>query len=691
MRFHYVPTTYRGKKFGRGYFGGSYIGYGRICGGSLADLGFTPKKIDALTNTPVNIPVSKEQVLDNIFASAPPALTPELIERARKIIAYAEATGKAQPITKKEAGFWSGVKNLGSKAWNATKAVGKTALKGAWTATKYGVPLALKTAATVAPIALSAAAFASTNPLGKAALDYISPSIASTIDKIIPEEHKTEIKNYNRDMLFKDIPAYQKMKRLASKPLVQAGLNYIAPKIDRKIIDYIPGPIGDVIEALRDDYDKKQKKEFEKEQKKILESRPEGNFYGPTNTPEEIEEYYNDNPEEKSYLDDDVDEEEEEKKELTMRQIVDLEHAKDAGEDGDTIDLIKNGKLQTRRYDRDLYDGPLKTLAKGAKGAWNGFKSWLGIGSGYRRRRKGRLRKGSIEAKLYMARLRAMRGSKKRTKMNGGKLHKNLTKILKGNTLAWGAAMPNLYTNFRGSGLNGGMFRGVSVSDLKNYYKAVKSRKIPGTRKVNIEWKDAKGNKKTTTTTKQNLHNMLVGTKRMRNYFSSWERNAKGKLRKLKNERSPEEQKKLRLEAMKNHNRMKLRWPYKKMTKKRLKEILRTFKEMEYEKLQNYWKERTQKDKNKKFYHRWFTYNYFNETSPKSKRSGYFPKKGNARNIRDLISVVRLERMKKEGRNLTKETLKSMANKKDDLVITLTKAAMDGFAKDPSVGTANTV
>ena len=120
MRFHYVPTTYRGKKFGRGYFGGSYIGYGRICGGSLADLGFTPKKIDALTKTPVNIPVSKEQVLDNIIASAPPELTPELIERARKIIAYAEATGKAQPITKKEAGFWSGVKNLGSKAWNAT-------------------------------------------------------------------------------------------------------------------------------------------------------------------------------------------------------------------------------------------------------------------------------------------------------------------------------------------------------------------------------------------------------------------------------------------------------------------------------------------------------------------------------------------------------------------------------------------
>ena len=663
MRFHYVPTTYRGKKFGRGYFGGSYIGYGRICGGSLADLGFTPKKIDALTKTPVNIPVSKEQVLDNIIASAPPELTPELIERARKIIAYAEATGKAQPITKKEAGFWSGVKNLGSKAWNATKAVGKTALKGAWTATKYGVPLALKTAATVAPIALSAAAFASTNPLGKAALDYISPSIASTIDKIIPEEHKTEIKNYNRDMLFKDIPAYQKMKRFASKPLVQAGLNYIAPKIDRKIIDYIPGPIGDVIEEFRDDYDKKQKKEFEKEQKKILESRPEGNFYGPTNTPEEIEEYYNDNPEEKSYLDDDVDEEEEGKKELTMRQVVDLEHAKDAGEDDETIDLIKNGKLQTRRYDRDLYDGPLKTLAKGAKGAWNGFKSWLGFGSGYRRRRKGRFRKGSIEAKLYMARLRAMRGSKKRTKINGGVLHKNLTKILKGNTLAWGAAMPKLYTNFRGSGCSGGMFPGVSLEKIG---KLVDEANKKNKKYARVKWVDKNGNKRKTKVSKDNLQAMVDATTYLKLFYDD----------------------KNRKEYLKEHYGTKNARPYKKMTQRRLKEILRTFKKMEFNELNKYWKPRLE-SKDRKFFNRWFSYNYFNENDPHNKRAGYFPKKGNSRNVRDLISVVRLNRYKKEGK-LAKKKAKFVPDDVNDLVTNLTKTAMDGFAKDPSVGMPNT-
>ena len=646
MRFHYVPTTYRGKKFGRGYFGGSYIGYGRICGGSLADLGFTPKKIDALTNTPVNIPVSKEQVLDNIIASAPPALTPELIERARKIIAYAEATGKAQPITKKEAGFWSGLKNLGSKAWNATKAVGKTALKGAWTATKYGVPLALKTAATVAPIALSAAAFASTNPLGKAALDYISPSIASTIEKIIPEEHKTEIKNYNRDMLFKDIPAYQKMKRFASKPLVQAGLNYVAPKIDRKIIDYIPGPIGDVIEELRDDYDKKQKKEFEKEQKKILESRPEGNFYGPTNTPEEIEEYYNDNPEEKSYLDDDVDEEEEGKKELTMRQIVDLEHAKDAGEDGDTIDLIKNGKLQTRRYDREFHEGPLKTLAKGA---WNGFKSWLGFGSGYRRRRKGRFRKGSIEAKLFMARLRAMRGSKKRTK------------ILKGNTLAWGAAMPNLYTNFRGSGCSGGMFPGVSLEKIG---KLVDEANKKNKKYARVKWVDKNGNKRKTKVSKDNLQAMVDATTYLKLFYDD----------------------KNRKEYLKEHYGTKNARPYKKMTQRRLKEILRTFKKMEFNELNKYWKPRLE-SKDRKFFNRWFSYNYFND--PHNKRAGYFPKKGNSRNVRDLISVVRLNRYKKEGK-LTKKKAKFVPDDVNDLVTNLTKTAMDGFAKDPSVGMPDT-
>ena len=45
------------------------------------------------------------------------------------------------------------------------------------------------------------------------------------------------------------------------------------------------------------------------------------------------------------------------------------------------------------------------------KSGWNRF--WNKSGSGYRGGRRARLRKGSPEAKAYMARLRAMRGIKK--------------------------------------------------------------------------------------------------------------------------------------------------------------------------------------------------------------------------------------------------------------------------------------
>lgn len=690
MRFHYVPSTYRGRKFGKGYYGGSYMGYGRICGGSLADLGFTQGKINTLVNAPVNVPVSQEEVLNNIVASAPPKLTPELIERAKKIIAYAEATGKAQPITKKEAGFWSGLKNIGSKAWNATKAVGKTALKGAWTATKYGVPLALK----VAPIALSAAAFASTNPLGKAALDYISPSIIPTIKKIIPKEFETEIKNHNRDLAFKKYPLYRQMKRFASHPVVQTGMNYIAPKLNPKIIQYIPGPIGDVLEAYKkmDDESKetlakekklKEEKERREEQEKFLAEQANGPFYGPTNSPEEIEQYYSENPEGKSYMDDQADmednspvakyERELKEKGMTNEKLQEFyskmfenmagpnEEEKKLEKEGyspEEIEMIRDGRIKPKRDDSGF------SLGNAGRWAWKGIKSLFG--RGYRRRRRGRFKKGSILARTYMAYLRALRGLKKRSR-RGGMLPKAL----------WGSV-----PNFRGSGCSGGMFRGVSVKDLQKYYDTVKANIIPGSRKITIEWKDAGGNKKTTTTTKQKLHNMLIGTERMKNYFRTWERNEKGKLRKLKNERSLEEQKKLRAEAAINHNRMKTRWPYKKMTQKRLKEILRTFKSMEFQKLKDYWRPRLVASKNRKFYNRWFSYNYFNKDDPKNERAGYFPKKGNSRNVRDLISVVRLNRYKKEGKYKS-ELIPDDVN---DLVIRLSENAIVGFKKDPSVG-----
>ena len=37
MRFHYIPSTYQGRKFGKGFCGGAYRGCARICGGSLDD------------------------------------------------------------------------------------------------------------------------------------------------------------------------------------------------------------------------------------------------------------------------------------------------------------------------------------------------------------------------------------------------------------------------------------------------------------------------------------------------------------------------------------------------------------------------------------------------------------------------------------------------------------------------------
>ena len=152
MRYYYVPSTYRGRKFGRGFAGGNFRGCGRICGGSLAGLSnvsYSPSD-DSYSPTPsappvavmpIDIPIHPAQVEQNLLAL--PDISDEVIERARKIIAYAEATGKAKPITKQEAGLWSGIKNLGSKAWNAAKSVASNPLLQA--AVKYGVPLAMGT------------------------------------------------------------------------------------------------------------------------------------------------------------------------------------------------------------------------------------------------------------------------------------------------------------------------------------------------------------------------------------------------------------------------------------------------------------------------------------------------------------------------------------------------------------------
>lgn len=141
MRYYYVPSTYRGRKFGKGFAGGgNFRGCGRICGGSLVDLNDPSPSAPPMT---VDIPIQPVQIEENLLAI--PDITDEIIERAQKIVAYAEATGRAKPITKKDASLWSGIKNLGSKAWNATKnaAVAVASNPIVQTGVKYGVPLAM--------------------------------------------------------------------------------------------------------------------------------------------------------------------------------------------------------------------------------------------------------------------------------------------------------------------------------------------------------------------------------------------------------------------------------------------------------------------------------------------------------------------------------------------------------------------
>ena len=139
MRYYYVPSTYRGRKFGSGFGVVNFRGCGRICGGSLVDLS-SPSPSVAM---PVEIPIQPAQIEENLVAI--PDITDEMIERAQKIVAYAEATGRAKPITKKEASLWSGIKNLGSKAWDATKNAAVTVANNpvVQTAVKYGLPIAV--------------------------------------------------------------------------------------------------------------------------------------------------------------------------------------------------------------------------------------------------------------------------------------------------------------------------------------------------------------------------------------------------------------------------------------------------------------------------------------------------------------------------------------------------------------------
>ena len=367
MRFHYVPSTYRGRKFGKGFCGGAYRGCARICGGALDDnVEDTPGPVAV----PVNIPVEPVQIQQNLMNF--PNITPEMIERARMIIALAEATGKAQPITKKEAGIWSGIKNIGSKIWNGAKAVASN-------------PLVQTAASMAAPYLIGAVAPSLASYVPKA-LDSVGRYAYNKLDPIY---HQEAIVNKSAGDNFKEIK--DNLSELATKGVSNA--------------------VGAVAAA--------------------------------------------------------------------PAAIANAAISAPANVLGWQANILKKGG---------------EAVGNVLKSGWN--RVFGRSGSGYRGGRRARLRKGSPEAKAYMARLRALRGLKKRSGRGyrGGMLPKGL----------WGRSpfdwKPEI--NFRGSGYRGGMFPGVAYNDL---VKLANDAEQQGENFVDVKWKDASGNERTTKVSTENI------------------------------------------------------------------------------------------------------------------------------------------------------------------------------------------
>lgn len=487
MRFHYVPSTYRGRKFGKGFCGGAYRGCARICGGALDDnLEDTPGPVAV----PVNIPVQPAQIQQNLLDF--PNITPEMIERARNIIAIAEATGKAQPITKKEAGIWSGIKNIGSKIWSGAKAVASN-------------PLVQTAASMAAPYLIGAVAPTLASYVPKA-LDSVGRYAYNKLDPIYHQE------------AIKDNSALGNLKEIGSNAgeLLTKGAEQI-----------IAAPAAIANAAI---------------------SAP----------------------------------------------------AKVLG------------------WQAKLANAGANAVKNVFSNAWNRWRS----GSGYRGGRRARLRKGSPEAKAYMARLRAMRGKKKRSGrgFRGGMLPKGLWGNVGRSPLGW-SSVPN----FRGSGYRGGMFRGVSFKKLSDIYEGLGN--APDNAKVNIDWKDAKGNKRTTTTTKANLERMIEGTNKIRKFYDNKDRQ----------------------KYLKEHYGKKA-WPYKNMSAKRYKKILSSHKNtgVTWDKINKYWNDRTENG-GSDFYKKWFAFNYYNRHDPDNVFSNKYVKGKKDKMNRSIISQTRRIRLKKEG------------------------------------------
>ena len=98
MRYYYVPSTYRGRRFGKGIRGGALRGFGSLAagtlkGGFLSVIGVDLTSVNEVTNVPED--VAKVQT--------------------------AEATGQPVNIGKKLHDYWARAKQGVSNLWGKTK------------------------------------------------------------------------------------------------------------------------------------------------------------------------------------------------------------------------------------------------------------------------------------------------------------------------------------------------------------------------------------------------------------------------------------------------------------------------------------------------------------------------------------------------------------------------------------------
>ena len=98
MRYYYVPSTYRGRRFGKGIRGGALRGFGSLAagtlkGGFLSVVGVSPTSVNEVTNVPED--VAKVQT--------------------------AEATGQPVSIGKRLHDYWARAKQGVSGLWDKTR------------------------------------------------------------------------------------------------------------------------------------------------------------------------------------------------------------------------------------------------------------------------------------------------------------------------------------------------------------------------------------------------------------------------------------------------------------------------------------------------------------------------------------------------------------------------------------------